>query len=288
MSKKKELLKINLLILIFSLCQEVFCQSSLKIDYFGLISSEIDENMYKMTNDFYYTQLCEIPNFIVKDKRTKDSLLSKPSISEISANSLAFYAEIQKKNGTSKWIATLNVINQSTKETKSLEKEYDSYYKILMESKSDLQDSIKTLINSESKKTTSQTKNIPNTESTNLSPTEKLSGTWTGEDTIDKVVIMRGGRGFVIFKNGASMNISINYYESQNTIEIIQNARPNASFYPEIPRQLALKEAVNAAPIKWTFSLKDDDTLQGTKSTLIANGEQIVQGDIQVLWNRKK
>lgn len=269
--------------------QKVFGQSNIKIDYFGVISSEIDENMYKMTSDLYYTQLCEIQNFTVTDKRTDSELTSEPSVQSITSNSLGFYAFIEKKVGTGKWISTLIVINQANGQKKTQKKEYDSYYKILMEPKTVLQQSIKTLIGSNEENTVLPSAQSPEShEQEGSSPTEILSGTWIGEDIIDKIVIMRGGRGFVIFKNGASMNIAINFQDdSQNQIVITQNARANASFYPDIPRQLALREAVNAEPIKWIFTLIDNNTLSGTKSTLIADGENVEPGTIQVTWNRK-
>ena len=118
--------------------------------------------------------------------------------------------------------------------------------------------------------------------------TEFLSGTWYGENNIDKIVIMRGGRGFVIFNNGASMNISVELSNaSKKTIKIKQNGRSNASFYPDLPRQVALKVAVNANPIEWNFELLDDNTLKGKKSTLISANEDAIPGIIDVTWHRR-
>lgn len=292
LNKTGKLLKTFLILLITLLPINAYAQSILKIDYFGVISSEIDENMYKLTSDLYYTQLCEINNFSVVDKRTDSPLKSTPSVSEISNDSLCFFTVIEKKDASGKWSATLTVINKSNGEKKSQTKEYDSYYKILMEPKSVLQDSIKLLISSNNSELNAASSNAISLEPSKSdeipSITENLSGTWIGEDIIDKIVIMRGGRGFVIFKNGASMNILVNSIENQNNqIEIVQNARSNASFYPDLPRQQALKEAVNADPIKWVFTLIDNNTLSGTKSTLISDGDTIRPGSVNVTWNRK-
>lgn len=290
MIKNRSLLKTSIILLFLLTAQFVFGQN-IKIDYFGVISSEIDENMYKMTTDLYYTQLCEIQNFSVNDKRTDQNLEKEPTLSSISNNALAFYAVIEKKVGTSKWIATLNVINQSNGSKNTQKKEYDSYYKILMEPKTVLQETIKSLISSNSSDALPAVSSEFSQEidsNTASSPTELLSGTWTGEEIIDKIVIMRGGRGFVIFKNGASMNITVTMPDGNvNTIVITQNARANASFYPDIPRQLALKEAINADPIKWDFTLVDGNTLSGTKSTLVCDGENVTPGTVQVTWIKK-
>ena len=157
-----------------------------------------------------------------------------------------------------------------------------------MEPKASLQETITSLMSGNSIAQSSQTEDSASTSksSTKIQSTEILSGTWGGEDSIDKIVIMRGGRGFVIFKNGASMNITVEI-KANNDIVITQNGKANASFFTELPRELALKEAVNAQPIKWTLSLDDNDTLSGTKSTLIPADGAAQTGTLNVTWKRK-
>lgn len=274
-------------ILILLFLSQAYSQSILKIEYYGVISSEIDENMYKMTSDLYYTQLSEISGFSITDKRTDKPLISPPVTELVSKDSLCFYAIIEKNTDGSKWISTLNVIDGKNNSKKSQSKEYDSYYKILMEPKSTLQDSIKQLISSNkySLQTSSQADSSFPSDS-NITSTEKLAGTWSGEEIIDKIVIMRGGRGFVILKNGASMNITINY-QSDSQIIITQNGKANASYFPDLPRQVALKEAINASPIQWTFKL-EGDSLKGTKRTLVAEGDSAKEGTVSTEWTRKQ
>ena len=284
----KRVLKTCSIILIFSLTSVLSAQSVIKIDYWGVVASEVDANMYKMTSDLYYTQLCEIPLFSVTDKRSDKQLTAAPSQDNFSPNTLSFYAVIEKE-GDSKWISTFYVINKGTSNKKAQSKEYDSYYKILTEPKAVLQDSIKTLITSNQSQAVTKAENPTTDSQTTGSTTEMLSGTWDGEDVIDKIVIMRGGRGFVVFKNGASMNVIIKFDDFDSSkILVIQSAKSNASFFPDLPRQVALREAVNASPIQWTFSLKDNNTLSGTKKTLLSDGEENAkEGTVEVTWKRR-
>ena len=128
-----------------------------------------------------------------------------------------------------------------------------------MESKVTLKETIKQLIESNN----SVSLNSSNTETVSFSSenndntisTENLSGTWSGEENIDKIVILRGGRGFVIFKNGASMNITVE--NKDNQIVITQKGRSNASFYPELERNTALNAALSADPIEWILKFTD-------------------------------
>ena len=269
-------------IAIFSLFISSFAQKY-SIDYFGIVASGIDDNMSKMTSDLYYTQLCEINSYIVADKRKGIRMDKSPATEEFQEGKISLYAVISKKDNSSKWISTITIYDSSSKKTLSEAREYDSFYKILMEPKATLQDTISALLAGKGNNISSAS--TASKPGSSIQSTEFLSGTWGGEDTIDKIVIMRGGRGFVIFKNGSSMNITVEIKDS--SIIITQNGKANASFFPELPRELALKEAVNADPIKWTLNLDDDNTLSGTKSTLILNDGQAAKGLMNVTWKRK-
>ena len=270
-----------LAVLFFSL-QSAICQHY-NIDYYGIVSSEIDDNMAKMLSDLYYTQFQEISSFYVTDKRTQDCLKTIPSNDSIDSSNFSFYSIITKENA--KWISNLTIKNKNLNH--SVKKEFDSFYKILMEPKDILQASLKDLVLQKTVVSTEEQTEQPQINLPQIS-TEFLSGTWYGENNIDKIVIMRGGRGFVIFNNGASMNISVELSNaSKKAIKIKQNGRSNASFYPDLPRQVALKVAVNANPIEWNFELLDDNTLKGKKSTLISANEDAIPGIIDVTWHRR-
>lgn len=283
----------KLFALIISVCLfniPAFSQSKYTIDYFGIVANGVDDNMSKMTSDLYYTQLCEINDYSVNDKRVGIRMASTPDTSDFEDGKISLYAVISKKENTSKWISTITIFDSSKNATLSEAKEYDSFYKILMEPKAALQDTISSLLSGGGKSVAAAASGTTTPKSTSkIQSTEFLSGTWGGEDTIDKIVIMRGGRGFVIFKNGSSMNITVEIKTdgaSQNIV-ITQNGKANASFFPELPREVALKEAVNAQPIKWIFNVNDDDTLSGTKSTLILSDGVAENGTLDVIWKRK-
>lgn len=254
------------------------------IDYYGIVSTEIDSNMSKMTSDLYYTQLSEIDNFSTTDKRIDNALSKIPEISSLSDSRLSFYTEIVKDNNTDKWSVILHVIDKANNNEQTSTKIYDSFYKILMEPKSTLQSSIKSLIESNHNSSIAEGTKTTAGKGESLN-TETLSGTWTGENYIDKVVILRGGRGFVIFNNGASMNISVEI-NSRKQVVVTQKGRSNASFFPNLPRNLALNAALSADPIIWKFSIVDSNTLSGFKTTLVSTADTYDYQDIQVTWNR--
>ena len=283
----KRTVSFSIVLLIFS---AALAAQSYNIDYYGIVSTEIDANMSKMTSDLYYTQLSEINNFSVEDKRTTPSLSDRPDSSEFSDGRLSFFTLITKEAKSDKWITTYFVVDKSKNEEHSKRKTYDSFYKILMEPKDVLKDTIKQLIENDKAASTiaASTQDSTVSKGSSIVSTEELSGTWGGEDNINKIVIMRGGRGFVIFNNGASMNITIELSgsEGNRTVIVTQKGNSNASFYPDLKRTAALSAAVSASPIKWTLTLADSNTLKGIKDTLLPDGDSYKEGNVSVVWTR--
>lgn len=288
----------------------LFSQSAKKtdtyfVDYYGIVSDAIDSNMARMTSDLYYTQLCEIQNFNVTDKRISATETTRPSAADFSDDKLSFYTEIVKNEDES-WSAIIYVFNKSSNATYSKKTQYDSFYKILVESKQNLQESIRSLIENNTsnslslknlsddddfdslnrpKQLNGSTRNSLRTPEISVS-SETLSGNWIGEDYIDKIVIMRGGRGFIIFKNGASMNIAVSISLDNSTVNIKQTGKTNASFFPELPRATALNAALEAEPIEWELHSSDSNTLTGKKRTLLPNNDSYEYGYVDVTWKR--
>ena len=274
-------------ILFFSTSLCMFGQQNASVAFFGIYSPDADKNMLSMTEDLYFKQLSDM-DLSIKDNRS-DSFSEnydskKESLFSECEETFAFFIII-KKNTSEKWECSINLRNIETKKTKSISKEYDSYYKILMDSKTNLKASIKSLFDETEENQTIVKKSV----STKSVTTESIAGTWTGEDAIAKIVIMRGGRGFVVFKNGATMNISVSITaveNNSNTINVKQNGSNNASFFTDLNRKLALESAVTAKPIEWNLLLQNDGTLKGEKSTLIEKNGTAENALIPVIWTK--
>jgi hypothetical protein len=282
-----------------SLLRPLAAETIKNVDFCGVVSADADSNMVKMTEALYYAQLGEIPGLTVIDKRSggfvqKYLSEGRPDFSA-DASPLVFYAVIQKSSqDTGRWICTLNIADSGNGDIHSYTKEYDSYYKILMESKASLQAVFEQLLTPQH--TTVQPEDTGNVFSQTVSgaetaetpvSTDILAGTWSGENYIDKIVILRGGRGFIIFKNGATMNISVTVNREAKKVVVTQSGKANASFFPDLPRKTALEAATTALPIQWNLSLENNNTLTGTKSTLVPAGDNAETGTVPVTWTRQ-
>jgi len=278
--------RLKKLVFVFSLiliCLGVYSQADKPALYFyaapASSSSPEDPAAVKMTRDLLFSQLSSLDLFVIRDKR--DTEYSPDLIKKHAANDFLFYAEIYEKNG--EWLSKMHLIEAASAKETVLQNSYEGYYKILMEAKSSLTALIKQF---NTGNTSSAPQEIP---AQPAAATGNISGTWFGENHIDKIVLLRGGRGFVIFKNGASMNISVSI--DGNTVTAVQQSKPDASFFPDIPRETALIKAPDAAPIRWELTIKNDSLMQGVKSGLVAEYDaagvlSVREGSTPVEWHR--
>lgn len=248
---------------------QAFSQKLKQIDFYGIASKDAEKNMLSMTGDIFFAQLKEL-EYNITDRRSEnfsdDFFYGTADFSASEKTETGcFYAVISKIDSTN-WEMTL-VLKIYGEEAKTAQKTYNSYYKILMESKTSLRGIVENLARNSDEKKSEE-------EKINTITLENLAGSWNDGKYLNKIVIMRGGRGFVIFKNGASMNISVKIEQEENgfqTIKILQTSGANASYFPEIDRQKALELAMDSEPISWTFKMTEPNVLSGTVETLVQN-----------------
>jgi len=255
------------------------------VDFYATQSISEDLDMINMTTNLFFTQMQTLNGYTVIDKR--DIVYN-----EEAANSshISFFAEIHEDNENN-WICTLTAIKLDSNKTVSETKSYASYFKILTDAKASLEN-ILTNISSNSIISTNNNSINQNTSVQNSLTTEQnldsVAGTWAGEDFIEKIILMRSGRGFVIYKNGASMNVLVSIKDK--IISVTQTGKSNASFYPNLPREIAQKLAANAEPLSWVLKLSDDNTLTGTKKAFTPDSESEsgVKAEIsEVTWTKR-
>lgn len=272
----------------------------LKVEYYGVVSVSSDSNMTKMAQDIFFTQLKSIDYISVEDKRPDISKASKsiPNFIQNNETHLVFYAEIEElfdsDNNQRIWNCKFNAMNPEDEIIHTKTEVYDSYYKILSGARFAIENVISDFQpKDKSSKSENSTKSQVKTFNGNID-IESLAGTWYGEPYTDKIMILRGGRGFIIFKNGATMNIKITVKKTDSKgnvseIEISQIGKSNASFFPELPRQTALNVASAAPTIVWNFTI-DSGILSGTKKTLITTDNEIgaKEGLLETTWSKNK
>ena len=251
---------------------QLACQSPAVIFYYGTVSNSSDAGIISMTEELFYTQLMQLDKYSVIDRR--DTRYSEGVLKQADGGAV-FYAEIMESDGA--WECTLHALNPARQKHALFNKKYDTYYKILTEAKTSLAVVLRDL--EEPARQGGEAAAGPAQVSLNA-----LAGNWSSDSSINKVVLLRGGKGFVIFKNGASMNIDVNI--EKNAVTITQTSKPNASFYPDLPREVALVAAQTAPPIEWIFTMTDANTLTGVQKTVRVAGAAASPVEVAAVWKR--
>ena len=259
------------------LISNAFPKSLAQIDFYGIASKDTEKNMLSMTEDIFFAQLKEL-EYTINDRRSEN-------FSEDFFSGNADFSQSEKPD-TGIFYAVISKIDAADghKEPETESKIYNSYYKILMESKTSLRGIVENLA-----KTSGEENKTENNGAGSFS-LENLAGNWSDGKFLSKIVIMRGGRGFVIFKNGASMNISVKIEQDENqaqSVKIVQTSGNNASYFPEIDRQKALELAMTAEPIRWTFKMEKTGILSGTVETLVqSESGKIARKSVFAQWTK--
>lgn len=274
----KKSLVITIALFLFS--TSLFSQSiSKEIGFFAPIYNTKDETTAKLIVDLYFNHLLTNNAVQLFDFRTR--AFSENLEFEDLGIKIALAIEVfdSEKN----WTIIFHALTETKKSRK--EKTYDSYYQVLLEAKNELNSFIESLeISSDTLAKDSNTKTDANHVTMTL---DSIAGTWFTDTSIDKIIILRGGRGFVIFKNGASMNISVQIKGSQ--IIVIQTSKSNASFLPELPRELALRLAAEGlAPLEWIMSAKTENEMVGEKKHYEAIYENNIATGVKTISSPSK
>lgn len=271
--------------------------------YYGVVTNVHDQNMLNITQDLFYAQLRGINWLDAQDLRDDEIKESYAQIQtdenceaffdlaqgqEPQENTLLFVARIFRPRSDEKWSCAFVAKNMESGQIFSKSKEYDSYYKILTDAKLLIQ-AVMADASGNAGADALAAKKAPAAGGGEAveGGAESLAGTWGGEKSASKIILLRSGRGFIIFNNGATMNVSVSLKDGGSAVQIVQRDKFNASFYPEIDRQTILNYSESASPIEWLFTLSSDGSLVGKKKTLVQSGGTVEPASVDVVWTKK-
>lgn len=125
---------------------------------------------------------------------------------------------------------------------------------------------------------------------TDVSSIDSLAGSWNGERGIEKIMILRGGRGAAVFSSGFSLMISLSIQNGE--LIVVQRGNSSPLQFVDLPDPVAEKAAEQAPPIEWRFRISDDgNILAGEKNSvqITHDGQNILsitEKTEQVAWFR--
>ena len=147
--------------------------------------------------------------------------------------------------------------------TRMISKVYDNLNKILLDSRLlvfnlfDFSVPLEQLANS-------VPQNEQSTEFGYVETVDSLAGSWKGEQGLDRVMILRGGRGMAVFSSGVSVSLDLKI--DNGYLLVTQKGSLQPRQFLNLPDEIAREAVQKANPPQWKFLVSaDKKILSGTK-----------------------
>lgn len=93
---------------------------------------------------------------------------------------------------------------------------------------------------------------------------DSLAGSWKGEQGLDRVMILRGGRGMAVFSSGVSVSLDLKIDNGYLLVTQKGNLQPRQ--FLNLPDEIARQAVQQTKPPQWRFLVSSDKKiLSGTK-----------------------
>ncbi|MGP1437988.1 MAG: TP0183 family DNA metabolism protein [Treponema sp.] len=185
--------------------------------------------------------------------------------------------------------------NKQRQIVRSISKDYEGSNKILLESRILIKELFETqdiaLINEKNKTIETEHTLLEESNFKPISSLDSLAGAWYGEDgEVEKIMIMRGGRGVAIWVSGISLLLDLKLEDG--SLIVTQKGLPQPRQFVDLPDNIASLAAKATKPIVWQLHVNQDlKTLSGLKrtSTIKYNNSEIIsisEVSVPVKWHR--
>ena len=120
---------------------------------------------------------------------------------------------------------------------------------------------------------------------------DSLAGTWKGEAGIDRIMILKGGHGIIIFSNGSSLSLDLTLEDGHLIVKPKADTQPH-QFLP-LPEEIIRQIVQKIEPPQWRFLVSANNSLlSGTKQEVQVHHNNTDITDISyetvpVEWQRK-
>ncbi len=282
---------------LLALSGTVQSQSLPSVAVFSLQSRDLSENITVSVNDLVYSFIRELRTYRIVDMRS-DSLPLDMGVPD--GTDYVFFGSISSQPDGIKLELVLK--GGPLNVTRLISRVYENSNRILLESRMLVRDLFDQSVRLPDPDDPVHARSTPEQEKREERPPEEnnlvsvtsidsLAGSWEGEPGIEKIMLLRGGRGVAVLSSGVS--ISLEVIVSNGDLVVRQKGNANPRQFDDLPDPVARQAANIAPPLEWRFLIsKDQNTLSGTKKTVVIknDGENILtmeNAEHQVSWVRK-
>lgn len=276
--KQNQRILISLCLLLYAVAG-VQAQSVPSVAVFSLYSNDLGENITVSVNDLIFSFIRELRTYRTVDMRT-DTLPLDMSVPD--GTDYLFFGSISDQPDGIKLELVLKGGPQGV--TRLISRVYENSNRILLESRMLVRDLFDQSVRLPDPDDPVYAKGLPEPpaqqvddaretrELVRVSSIDSLAGSWEGESGIERIMLLRGGRGVAILSSGVS--ISLEVIVSNGDLVVRQKGNANPRQFDDLPDPVARQAANIAPPIEWRFLIsKDQKTLSGTKKTVVVKND---------------
>ncbi len=121
---------------------------------------------------------------------------------------------------------------------------------------------------------------------------DSLAGSWLGEAGVEKILILRGGRGIAVLETGVSLSLEVS--ASNGALLVRQKGSINPRQFADVTDSVAVQAASMVSPLEWILKLsRDQKRLVGVKKTasIKNDGVNVISVEnrvVDVSWTRDR
>jgi len=263
----------------FFLSSIVYAQSLPSVAVFSLFSNDLKDNISMTVDDLVYSFIRELRTYRIVDMRSDSPPLD---FGVPDGTDYAFFGTMTSQPDGIKLELVLK--GGPFGVTRLISRVYENSNRILLESRILVRDLFDQSIrlpdpdepvfvrNRQEKPIVTDTSTLEEKALVSVTNIDSLAGSWRGEDGIEKIMLLRGGRGVAVLSSGVSLSLEV--IVSNGDLIVRQKGSSNPRQFDNLPDPVA-KQAVNVAPpLEWRFLIsKDQKTLSGTKKTVIIKND---------------
>lgn len=264
-------------------------QESPSVAAYTLSGDDVGEHVVATVNDLVFSFIRELRTYQIRDMR-KETLPRDLGVPD--GMNYIFYGSIQ---GQSDGIKLELILKGGPFQiTRIISRVFDNTNRILLESRMLVRDLFDLTIQlpeppqlPENLSVLSEQKSPSSTKVVTL---DSLAGTWTGERGVEKILILRGGRGMVVLSSGISLSVELGI--SGNELIVKQKSGVTSRQFLDLNDAVAKEAALLAPPLEWVFTISyDSSILSGVKKNVSVKNDGITVLSISPLienveWKR--
>lgn len=276
--------------ILFAIVTAVVCaQESPVVAAYTLSGDDVGEHIVATVNDLVFSFIRELRTYQIRDMR-RETLPRDLGVPD--GINYIFYGSIQ---GQSDGIKLELILKGGPFQiTRIISRVFENTNRILLESRMLVRDlfdltvqlpeppPVQTNLAISPEQVTPPSNKVANLDS--------LAGTWTGERGVEKILILRGGRGVVVLSSGISLSVELGI--SGNELVVKQKSGVTSRQFLDLNDAVAKEAALLAPPLEWVFAISyDNAVLSGIKKNVSVKNDGITVLSISPLienveWKR--